>query len=79
MEIVTEEEENKFKKLIRIIINDYKLYTSFRHIFNINNIFYFFNLNNYERKSDNNKKEFDNKCSQVKEKDDIIIKYINDN
>ena len=42
LEKVTEEEENEFKKLIRIIINDYMNYPNFSHFFNIKNIFIFF-------------------------------------
>ena len=78
-EKVTEEEESKFNKLIRIIIHDYKNYPNFSHIFNIKNILHLFNLNKCEGKNDNNIKEFDNKYLQSKGKDEIIIKYINNN
>ena len=43
-EIFSEEENKEFNKLINIIINDYKIYPSFSHFFNIKNLFHFFNI-----------------------------------
>ena len=43
-EILSEEEEEMFNNLIKIIINDYKTYPNFSHFFNIKNLLYFFNI-----------------------------------
>jgi len=43
-EKLSEEEGKRFKKLINIIINDYKKYPNFSHYFNIKNLLHFFNI-----------------------------------
>ena len=68
-----EEEEKRFKKLINIIINDYKNYPNFLHFFNIRNLLYFFNIEDkpIEKEEDNIINNF------VEKKESIIIEYIN--
>ena len=75
IETVSGEEINNFKKFIRIIINDYKNYPNIMHYYNIVNILYFFNL--YENKGINNINN--NERIQSKEKQEIIIEYLNNN
>ena len=77
-EKITEEEENKFNKLIRIIINDYKNYPNYSHIFNVKNIFYHF-LDLNDNKTNIIEKECNNEYLYSNEMDEIIIKYINNN
>ena len=70
-EKITEEEENNFKKFIRIIINDYKNYPNMSHFCNIQNIFYFFDLH-YNKGNIGNLSSNENIESK-----EIIIEYIN--
>ena len=68
-----EEEVKRFKKLINIIINDYKNYPNFIHFFNIKNLLYFFNIEDNPLE-----KEEDIIIDNIIEKNEpIIIEYIN--
>ena len=76
VEKVTQNEENQFNKYIRIIINDYKNYPNISHFYNIQNILYFFNLNNnngYNYNTNFNKK------MELNEKEEISMEYFNNN
>ena len=73
---VSEDEDSEFYKLIRIILNDYKVYPNFSHILNIKNLIHFFNLSD-DYNSRNYINGFINRLSN--EKDEIIIKYSNNN
>ena len=44
LEKISGKENKRFKKLINIIINDYKNYPNFTHYFNIKNLLYFLKL-----------------------------------
>ena len=68
------EERIRFKKLILIIINDYKNYPNYSHFFNIKNLLYFFNI---ENNPINKKEEKNDKLIEYNEP--IIIEYINNN
>ena len=75
---ISEEEENQFNMLIRIIINNYKKYPNISNYFNIKNIFHFFNINETKENDDVTEKESNkNNNIQSNEKDEIIIQYIN--
>ena len=68
-----EEEEKRFKKLINIIINDYKNYPNVMHFFNIRNLLYFFDIEDKPIE-----KEEENIINKLIEKNEtIIIEYIN--
>ena len=76
-EIVSEEQEKDFFHLVNIIINDYKIYPSFSHFFNIRNLFHFFNIkekSEINKENDNNKK-LNNEANQNEEY--IFIEYFN--
>ena len=73
-EILSEEEEEMFNKLIGIIINDYKTYPNFSHFFNIKNLLYFFNIEDKQIIEKEGKK-LDNNVIQNNES--IIIEYNN--
>ena len=68
-----EEEEKRFKKLINIIINDYKNYPNFLHFFNIRNLLYYFNIEDkpIEKEEDI---IIDNLIKKI---EPIIIEYFN--
>jgi len=68
-------EETRFKKLIKIIINDYKNYPNYSHFFNIKNILDFFKTDI----SNNEKKEQKRKSILIKNNEPIIIEYFNNN
>ena len=72
-EKLEEDEEKRFKKIINIIINDYKNYPNFLHFFNIRNLLYFFDIEDkpIEKEEDI---IIDN---LVEKKEPIIIEYIN--
>ena len=72
---ITQKDENEFNKFLRIIVNDYKKYPNISHYYNIQNIFYFFNLNDNKENNDNIN---NNKIIEY-EKDEITIKYIKNN
>ena len=72
-ESLLEEEEKKFKKLIKIIINDYINYPNFSHFFNIKNLLYFFNIEDTSIEKEGN--IIDNNFIEINEP--IIIEYIN--
>jgi len=73
-EILSKEEEEYFKNLINIIINDYKNYPNFSHFFNIKNLLYFFNIENIPIIGKEIIK-LDNKI--IKNDEQIIIEYNN--
>ena len=73
-EILSEEEEEKFNKLINIIINDYKNYPDFSHFFNIKNLLYFFNIED-KPIIEKEEKKLDNKF--INNDESIIIEYNN--
>ena len=69
-----EEKDILFKKLINIIINDYKNYPNYSHFFNIKNLFNFFNIEDISKEKKGNIIDDDN----LNEKNEpIIIEYIN--
>ena len=72
--ILSEEEEEKFNKLINIIINDYKNYPNFSHFFNIKNLLYFFNIED-KPIIEKEEEKFDNK--NIINNEPIIIEYNN--
>ena len=75
-EKLLEEEEIRFKKLIDVIIYDYKNYPNFSHFFNIQNLLDFFKIENNPviKKVE---EQVDAKLN--KNIDPIIIEYINNN
>ena len=75
IEKVSGEEINNFCKFIRIIIKDYKNYPNIMHHYNIINILHFFN--SYENKVINTINS--NEEIQSKEKEEIIMEYLNNN
>jgi len=77
-EKLSEEEEIIFKKLIIIIINDYKNYPNFSHFFNIKNLLHFFNIDDkpiIEKEKEEEKGDY----KLIKNNEQIIIEYINNN
>ena len=60
IEKVTEGDEEKFKKLIRIIIKDYKLFPNYLHFLNLENIFHFNNFINNKKIADNDSHDNNN-------------------
>ena len=73
LESLSEEEEKRFKKLIKIIINDYINYPNFSHFFNINNLLYFYNIEDISIEKEEN---FINN-NLIEKNEPIIIEYIN--
>jgi len=71
-EKLSEKEEKRFKKLIDIIINDYKNYPNFSHFFNIKNLLYFFKI---EDMPIDKEESLNDKLTDKNEP--IIIEYIN--
>ena len=89
-DLLIEEEEKSFSKLINIIINDYYNFPNILHFFNIENLFHFYNIkdNIKDEPKINEKKSiiFDYGISFLKylekamfkiQKDEIIIEYKN--
>ena len=70
---LSKEEEKRFKKLINIIINDYKNCPNFTHFFNIKNLLYFFNIEDKSIEKEEN--IIDNNL--IEKNEPIIIEYIN--
>ena len=70
----SEEEEKRFIKLIKIMINNYKNYPNYIHFFNMKNLLYFFNI---EDKQIVRREiiKLDNKI--IRNKEPIIIEYNN--
>jgi len=74
LEIISEEEEEKFNILINTIINDYKNYPNFSHFFNIRNLLYLFNIEDKPMIEKEGKK-LGNKA--IKNNEPIFIEYNN--
>jgi len=72
-ENLSEEEHERFKILINIIINDIKNYPNFTHFFNIKNLLYFFNIEDESIE----KKENIMNDNLIENNEPIIIEYIN--
>ena len=71
-----EEKEAKFKKLIKIIIDDYRNFPNYSHFLNIQNLIYLLNIeDNSEIKNEkeNNKKNKD----IIKNDEYVVIEYVN--
>jgi len=68
-----EEEEIRFKKLIDVIINDYKNYPNFSHFFNLKNLLYFFNIEDNSIEKEGNIID----GILIEKNEPIIIEYIN--
>ena len=75
-EKLSEDEYKRFKQLINIIINDYKEYPNFSHFLNIQNLLYFFKI---ENNSSIIKQEKKIDAKLIKNIEPIIIEYINNN
>ena len=73
---LSEIEEKRFKQLIIIIINDYKKYPNFSHFLNIQNLLYFFKI---ENNPEIEKEEEKINSLLIKNIEPIIIEYINNN
>ena len=73
-EIISEEEEVMFNKLINIIIKDYKNYPNFSHFLNIKNLLSFFNIEDKPIIEEEEKKSED---KITKNNEPIIIEYNN--
>ena len=73
-EILSEEEEEKFNKIINTIINDYKNYPNYSHFFNIKNLLFFFNIEDKQIIEKEGKK-LNNRIMENNES--IIIEYNN--
>jgi len=75
-EKLSEVEYKRFKQLINIIINEYKEYPNFSHFLNIQNLLYFFKI---ENNSSIIKQEKKIDAKLIKNIEPIIIEYINNN
>jgi len=73
LEKISGKENKRFKKLINIIINDYKNYPNFTHYFNIKNLLYFFKIEDKSIEKEENTLD-DN---LIEKNESIIIEYIN--
>ena len=75
-EILNKEEEDQFNQLVKIIINDYLNFPYISHFFNMQNLFHFFNIKDESETNETNNITLNN---EIKQKDEIIIDYINNN
>ena len=66
-------DDKRFKRLINVIINDYKNYPNFTHFFNIKNLLNFFNIEDKSIEKEENIID-DN---LIEKNEPIIIEYIN--
>ena len=74
--IFDEEKEKNFKKLVRIILDDYKKYPNYSHFFNIQNLIYFFNIE--DNPEIQREKEYNKINNEINKNDEyIIMEYVN--
>jgi len=73
---LSEDEDNRFKQLINIILNDYKEYPNFSHFLNVKNLLHFFKI---ENNSEIKEEEVKINNILINNIEPVIIEYINNN